>query len=73
MDNWISVNHTLPETNKKILLFSNGTVQHDTFALDHDGAKAGFYWYSEQVNICDDRFPMKNNDKWQPLPEPPTT
>jgi hypothetical protein len=67
---WISVNFTLPDRGVNIVLYSNGCVQRDTFKLYHCD-DVGFYWTSNNLDIQGERFPMKNKDRWMPLPKPP--
>ena len=71
MSVWISVDDELPAIGQKVIVFSNGVVQEEVWALDteeSDGDTYGYFWARDDSDECPD---LKRTDMWQPLPEPP--
>ena len=69
MSEWISVDDGFPFVGQKVLLFSNGVVQEETYSIDYGGeAGARFFWNRDGFDDCP--F-VKDGDKWMPLPGAP--
>jgi hypothetical protein len=69
---WISVEDKMPEIGKKIILFSNGVVQEETYYLDAgdvDDYNMEYWWDRDGL---DEGVKIKDSDYWMPLPPKPS-
>ena len=73
MSEWIRFKDKNPPINVNVILCTNGrTVQDELFWTDldlHDNE--GLVWRTNHADLVDDSWPCRDDDLWQPLPEPP--
>lgn len=67
-DGWISVKNELPHYGQRVLLYSGGVVQNETYTFD-EGEQGGPFWDRDDL---DEGVSMKESDFWQPLPRQPS-
>ena len=73
MSEWIRVEDECPAIGQKVILFSNGVVQEDIYMFDggdvSDYSPPEYFWSREDLDDCPLISP---DDRWMPLPSPPT-
>jgi len=60
-------NWNIPKLGQKVILFSNGVVQDESYTLDR--GDDGYFWGREDLDECPE---VKEGDAWIPWPSGPT-
>ena len=60
-------NWNIPKLEQRVILFSNGVVQDESYTLDR--GDDGYFWWREDLDECPE---VKEGDAWIPWPSGPT-
>lgn len=57
-------NWNIPKLGQRVILFSNGVIQNDSYTLDQ--GDDGYFWSRDDVDECPE---VKAGDAWMPWPD----
>ena len=64
---WQAINNenwNIPKLGQRVILFSNGVIQNDSYTLDR--GDDGYFWSRDDVDECPE---VKAGDAWMPWPD----
>lgn len=70
---WKSVKDELPKIGQKVILFSNGVVQEETFMFDmadKNDLETECFWSRDDLEECPE---LQQSDFWQSIPTTPSS